>query len=278
MVNELEVIWKDETPNKYVLSTPITEIDDNSQVFSDKEFKIINNIMNFLRGFYDPNDSYDFELTIKFDNDFTYYTIVENNEYCVEEIFYKTNLIFKIDKDEKIPDLSPDWFSISNTTPDFIIRFNRTSIVFEYRNNIFDKVRYAICSFKFLPNFSITKEDRRKVIEQSTNLLLDEEIRYKFREIIPKLFSDIFEITDDLKIITNKDPNGDLIKLEDRGSGINRIFALLPLMLGSLKYDHVLLIPNLNLHFHFLVSTTLRKLYQSESIKESKGRILTYKD
>lgn len=190
---------------------------------------------------------------------------IYNRKIRSESLYYNDNLLISIDRTSNIfiPEVGVYWWRyVSKYDP--IISYEEDSITsILYQPELLD-------IYEKITNVLYLKDDVR---ESSINLLKDEHIFSEFKRILPLLWTDIKEVTDDLKFITI---TGNELNVEIEGSGFNRVFDILPYIIHSYLYGSTLLIPYLNQSLHPNLLKYIKDLYIKLNHTKNKGHIITY--
>ena len=242
---DLEIIIGDEKERYSVnLEKPITKIEPKRISF----FNYLGIATSIIKGNLKPSDlkSYiGFELGLNMvieDKNVNYSILFEGKKIRIETIFCNGELVMSKSSNDLLAELGSGWKYFSEEDP----------------------IEYYVQGVSVLKDqFELNPINT----EISNIILLDTNAEYTI---------DAYnKVTEDLRYISEKDPKGNIITPDMRGTGFNKLVDILPFMIDSYMRGTTLLIPFFDNSLHPSLRLALSKYYSSNSIRTKMGRMIT---
>ena len=269
---DLEIIIGDEKERYSVnLEKPITKIEPKRFSF----FNYLDIATSIIKGNLKPSDlkSYiGFELGLNMvigDKNVDYSILFEDKKIRIETIFCNGELVISKNSSDLLAELGRGWKYFSEEDPIEYYVQGVSVLKDQFELNPINAEISNIILFDSINDYNGLK--------LKWHVLMDNEsIRDEYRRLFPCLGFDITRVTEDLRYISEKDPEGTIITPEMRGTGFNKLVKILPFMIDSYMGGTTLLIPYFENSLHPSLRLALSKYYSSNSIRTKAGRMITY--
>ena len=269
---DLEIIIGDEKERYSVnLEKPITKIEPKRFSF----FNYLDIATSIIKGNLKPSDlkSYiGFELGLSMvigDKNVDYSILFEDKKIRIETIFCNGELVISKNSGDLLAELGRGWKYFSEEDPIEYYVQGVSVLKDQFELNPINAEISNIILFDSINDYNGLKLKWHVLMD-------DEKIKDEYRRLFPCLGFDITKVTEDLRYISEKDPEGTKITPEMRGTGFNKLVKILPFMIDSYMGGTTLLIPYFENSLHPSLRLALSKYYSSNSIRTKMGRMITY--
>ena len=269
---DLEIIIGDEKERYSVnLEKPITKIEPKRFSF----FNYLDIAASIIEGNLRPSDlkSYiGFELGLNMvigDKNVDYSILFEDKKIRIETIFCNGELVMSKNSSDLLAELGSGWKYFSEKDPIEYYVQGVSVLKDQFELNPINAEISNIILFDSINDYNGLKLKWHVLMD-------DEKIKDEYRRLFPCLGFDITKVTEDLRYISEKDPEGTKITPEMRGTGFNKLVKILPFMIDSYMGGTTLLIPYFENSLHPSLRLALSKYYSSNSIRTKMGRMITY--
>ena len=269
---DLEIIIEDEKERYSVnLEKPITKIEPKRFSF----FNYLDFATSIIKGNLRPSDlkSYiGFELGLNMvigDKNVDYSILFEDKKIRIETIFCNGELVISKNSSDLLAELGRGWKYFSEEDPIEYYVQGVSVLKDQFELNPINAEISNIILFDSINDYNGLKLKWHVLMD-------DEKIKDEYRRLFPCLGFDITKVTEDLRYISEKDPEGTKITPEMRGTGFNKLVKILPFMIDSYMGGTTLLIPYFENSLHPSLRLALSKYYSSNSIRTKMGRMITY--
>ena len=274
---DLEIIIEGEKERYSVnLEKPITKIEPKRFSF----FNYLDIATSIIKGNLKPSDlkSYiGFELGLNIvigDKNVDYSILFEDKKIRIETIFCNGELVISKNSSDLLAELGRGWKYFSEEDP---IEYYVQGVSVLKDQFELSPINTEISNIILLDTNAEYTIDAYNEFKLKWHVLMDdEEIKDEYRRLFPCLGFDITKVTEDLRYISEKDPEGTIITPEMRGTGFKKLVGILPFMIDSYMGGTTLLIPYFENSLHPSLRLALSKYYSSNSIRTKIGRMITY--